>query len=199
MVAAVVVVVAAVILVTIDAVNSDFREWWVAHAFTTSIVGGLLVLALTLLVVNQILNFRQVRSRAQATAAQAAILLNQARRATDAVHAALQKSSDRDAASDEVRTYMTMVFIGAPVLIGTSVPRAFLEQAQWLGALLGRALNPAMQGVTPAEIFGALEELKTLANPLLQKLSHSERNAVGAGQSSAPDGAEATTAPNADH
>jgi hypothetical protein len=48
------------------------------------------------------------------------------------VSQALAGSGDRDTASDEFRTYMIMLLVGAPVLIEATVSRNFLEQAQSL-------------------------------------------------------------------
>ena len=45
--------------------------------------------------------------------------------------------ADRSAAGDELRTYLLMLLVGAPVLIGSPVARRFLEQAQALGAEIG--------------------------------------------------------------
>ena len=77
---------------------------------------------------------RQIKDRARAVAAQAAILVNQAIRSTQAVSQALAGSGDRDAAGEEFRTYMMMLLVGAPVLIDAAVSQNFLEQAQTLGA-----------------------------------------------------------------
>ena len=118
--------------VVLDLTDENFRRWWSTRAFTTDTVAGVLVVLITVLVVNQLLRIRQLRGRSRATAAQAAIVLSQAVRATRAV-SALGDSGDRDAAADEVRTYMTMVLIAAPILIDVRTPRAFLEKSQHLG------------------------------------------------------------------
>jgi phage gp46-like protein len=173
------IVLVTALLVALDLVSGPTRRWWADHAFTTSIVGGLLVLAVTVLVVDQTLRSREIHSRAQATAAQAAILLNQATRTASAI-ATISDASSRDAASDEARTYMTMVLIGAPILINEPAPRAVLEQSQWLGVLFSRALNAGDGRPDPSSITEALEVLRTTAAPLVRLLSHSERQAVGA-------------------
>ena len=105
----------------------------VARAFTTDAIAGLLVVLITVLIVNQVLRLRQQRDRFRATAAHAALLLSQANRATRAV-LACATSADRTAASDELRTYMIMLMIGAPILIDSKIPRALLEDAQRPGA-----------------------------------------------------------------
>jgi hypothetical protein len=170
-------------LVVLDVSDGPFRQWWSMRAFTTDTVGGILVVLITVLVVNQVVRIRQLRDRSRATAAQAAIVLTQAGRATDAV-AAVGDSGDRAAASDEVRTYLTMVLIAAPILIDARSSRAFLEQAQTLGALLVQTLGTAPQrsprGASPsATPDQALRHLRSTAAPLIALLSYAERTAVG--------------------
>ena len=60
------------------------RRWWAARPLTTDTVSGLLVLLITVLVVNQLLNRRQSRQRGHAVAAQAAIMVAQAARSATA-------------------------------------------------------------------------------------------------------------------
>ena len=94
------------------------------------------MLLITVLVVDQVVRLRQVSDRSRAIAAQAAIMVVQARRTVQAVTQAVAKGaadSDRDAASDELRTYMMMLLVAAPLLIDIPVSRSFLEQAQALG------------------------------------------------------------------
>jgi len=180
LIAAAAIVLLSMVLVLADAFLEPMQRWWTGHAFTTSVVGGLLVLAVTVLVVDQTLHFRDIRSRAQATAAQAAIILNQARRTEAAMGRVDGTAAERDAASDEARTYMTMVLIAAPVLITDAVPRAFLEQAQWLGVLFSRALAPGPGEHEISEISAVASMLQETAAPLLRRLNHSQRQAVGA-------------------
>jgi hypothetical protein len=181
----VVVVAITVVLVILDLTQEALRHWWADHAFTTSTVGGLLVLAITVLVVNQVVRIRQFRDEAQAIAAQSAILLAQAGRAARAVSSAADGSGERDAASEEVRTYLTMLLIAAPVLIEISVPRAFLEDAQQLGAVLASTLA-AIRTTPPEELTSidrlgdAVARLRAAATPLLQILTPAQRAAAGA-------------------
>ena len=142
--AALAVTLVALVLAVLDLDDGSVRRWWGRHAFTTSIVSGILVLLVTVLIVNRVLSVRQLRDRSRAIAAQAAIVMSQAARATRAIVAVL-KGGDRDTASDELRTYMTMLLISAPVLIDASLSRTFLEEAQTLGAELARAGGDARQ------------------------------------------------------
>jgi hypothetical protein len=181
----VLVVAITALLAVLDLTVETARHWAAEHAFTTSTVSGLLVLAITFLVVNQVVKIRQYRDEAQAIAAQSAILLGQASRAARAVSSAGDGSDERDAASEEVRTYLTMLLIAAPVLIEISVPRAFLEQAQQLGAVLASTLsavpkNPAGEGISIARLDDAVGRLRAAATPLLQVLTPAQRAAAGA-------------------
>jgi hypothetical protein len=179
------------VLAEID--DGGMRRWWSSHALTTDTVSGLLVLLITLLVVNQVVRRRQVRDRSQAVAAQAAIMMAQASRATSAVSSALDGSGDRASASDEFRTYMMMLLVGAPVLIDGRVSRSFLEQAQRLGGEMARVLSTLTRAhgsehapkAPDARLNDAIAQLRTVAAPLLQPLDLSELVAAGV---DAPDG-----------
>ena len=156
--AAIVVTLLTVALVILDLADAGVRQWWDGHAITTDTVAGLLVLLITVLVVDQVVSLRQLNDRARAIAAQAAIVVTQARRTTQAVSQAVNPhdgQGDRDAAVDEFRTYMMMLLVAAPVLIDAKVSRDFLEQAQVLGAELAKALaataKPADGAAKPAD------------------------------------------------
>ena len=101
-------------LVVLDLTDDRFRGWLAARAFTTATAAGILVLGITVLIGDQVVRVRQLRDRSRATAAQAAIVLVQASRATQAASDALNGSGDRTTASDEVRTYMTMTMLLMP-------------------------------------------------------------------------------------
>jgi hypothetical protein len=191
--AAIVVTLLTVALVILDLADAGARQWWDGHAVTTDTVSGLLVLLITLLVVDQVVSLRQLNDRARAIAAQAAIVVTQARRTTQAVAQAIKPDDDpgdRDAAVDEFRTYMMMLLVAAPVLIDAKVSRDFLEQAQVLGAELARALAataepaggtaggtagaPARRAdagkVSAARLNDAVRRLRTASTPLLEVL-----------------------------
>jgi hypothetical protein len=181
--AAIVVTLVAAGLVAADVDDASLRHWWGSHALTTDTVSGLLVLLITVLVVNQVVRRRQLRARSQAIAAQAAIVLSQAVRSVRAVSGALDGSGDRDAASDEVRTYMMMLLVAAPVLIDARTSRSFLEQAQHLGAEMAHCLVTLVKTQkAPADsskrLDHAVQQLRTASAPLMQVLSPEARSAV---------------------
>ncbi len=144
-------------LVVLDVTDKAMRRWWDGHALTTDTVSGLLVLLITLLVIDQVVRLRQLNARARAVAAQAAIIMTQAGRTLRSVSQAVAQGaddSDRDAASDELRTYMMMLLVGAPVLIDAQVSRSFLEQAQVVGGLMAVSLGSDGQVVRSGGIQG---------------------------------------------
>ena len=181
----------AVLLVIGDIDDAGFRHWWAAHPLTTDTVAGLLVLMITLLVADQVVRMRQARDRSRAVGAQAAILLAQASRSSHAVTASLNGSGDRDAASEELRTYMIMLLVGAPVLIDARLARNFLEQAQHLAAEMARVLSASAKADGTAahpdahpgaRLDEAMRRLRAASAPLLQPLTL-EQQAAASGDS----------------
>jgi hypothetical protein len=188
--AALIVTLLAGVLVILDINDRVMRRWWDGHALTTDTVSGLLVLLITLLVVDQVVRLRQLNARTQAVAAQSAIIMTQAGRALNAVTQATAKGandSDRDAASSEVRTYMMMLLVGAPVLIDAQVSRNFLEQAQAVGGLMAVSVGITAKSSGPtgskvaakdARLDDAVQRLRAASTPLLQVLDPETQAAV---------------------
>ena len=181
--AAALVTLVTVALIVGEITNAGQRDWWGSHSLTTDTVSGLLVLLITVLVVNQLINLRQDRQRSHAVAAQAAIVVAQAERSAGAVSSVAGGSGDRGAASEDFRTYMMMLLISAPVFIGDPVGRRFLEQAQDLGAAMGRTLELAKRSTGGAGGPGdglddAMRQLQSAAAPLLQVLSPEVRDSI---------------------
>jgi hypothetical protein len=175
-------------LIVLDLSDGAFRRWWSARAFTTDAIAGILVVLITVLIVNQALGIRRDRERFRATAAQASMVLGQAIRTTRAV-LARTTSGDRTAASDELRTYMIMLMIAAPILIDIRRPRAFLEDAQTLAGMLVQVQHSESQSSltvpSDAQLEEALRQLKITAAPLLAPLTAEERTAAGTEETSA--------------
>ncbi len=176
-------------LIAVDLTDAAARRWWADRAFATDVVAGILVLLITVLVVDQVVRVRQLQDRARATAAQAAIVMVQAARAKQNVSAVMNGAGDRDAALDEVRTYMTILSISAPVLIDARVSRAFLEQAQRLGAGLARGLDFGVKAsgktgtASDSRLEDSFQRLRAASVPLLEVLTAEQRSAAGGGES----------------
>ena len=181
--AAIAATLATLTLVLADLADSGLRRWWDGHALTTDTVGGLLVLLITVLVADQVVSRRQIRDRSVAVAAQAAIVAAQAARSARAAAGALDGSGDRAAASDELRTYMMMLLVAAPVLIDAPASRHFLEQAQYLASemvlvLTALAGDPETGPGARARLTEAARQLKAAAAPLLQPLTPEQRAVI---------------------
>jgi hypothetical protein len=180
--AAMVVTALTFVLVILDLADVGFRLWWTNHALTTDTVAGMLVLLITVLVADQVVSRRQVKERSAAVAAQAAIVMGQATRTSKAVSSALDGSGDQGVATDEIRTYMIMLLVGAPVLIDATVSRHFLEEAQRLGGQMASAM--AALARTPGvaiprdRLDEAVQRLRAASTPLLQLLSPETRIAA---------------------
>jgi hypothetical protein len=177
---AVAVTLAAVALVVLDTLDEPLRRWWLDHALTTDVAAGLLVLLITVLVVDQVVGLRRARDRSRAVAAQVALIFRQALRSASALLAALEGSGERDDAAAEIRSYMVMLLVSAPVLIEARISRTFLEQAQHLGGemirlstRLGRASDPV--AVARARLNDAVSRLRAASEPLLSVLHLDER------------------------
>ncbi|MFZ0043206.1 MAG: hypothetical protein WAK93_17995 [Solirubrobacteraceae bacterium] len=185
------VTVLTVALVILDLVDSGFRRWLTEHPFTTTVVGGVLVLLLTVLIVDRVVDRRRLRDRSQAIAAQAAIVTSQAVRTVRSVSSMLTGDGDRDAASDELRTYMTMLLIAAPVLIDARTSRAFLEEAQRLGGEMAHAFAATAKSTESPKALSdrlnqAVDRARAAATPLMQILDVEQRTAVASETGSAP-------------
>lgn len=181
--AAAVVTLVACVLVILDLTDAGLRRWWDGHALTTDTVAGLLVLMITVLVVDQVVRLRQINARARAVAVQAAIMMTQANRASQAVSQVLAGSGDRDTAGEEFRTYTMMLLAVAPVLIDAKTSRNFLEQAQRLDGEMAWALSAftsaSGQGnYSAARLDDAIRALKSASAPLLEYLNPEIQSAV---------------------
>jgi hypothetical protein len=179
-------------LIALDLSDNSFNDWFDRHAFSTDAVSTLLGLAVAALVVDRISDRRRLRDRAQVMAAQGAMVAAQALRATQTMSAALNGTGDRDAAADELRTFMTMMLNGAPVLMDAMQTRAFLEASQRLAAELARALVVTRSGDHPDDLDQRLTDasngVRATVEPLLRMLNLDQQSAVwGAFRASSDD------------
>jgi hypothetical protein len=181
-------------LVVIDIVDRGVRVWFETHAFTTDALTSVLVLLITVLIVNRIVSVRQQQDRVLVIAAQAAIISRQARRTSDLVKESLTSPGQRQPASDELRTYMAMLLVSAPVLIEGATARAFLESAQRLAGVMSIAMeNNPKRGAVGARLDAAVTAMRDAVTPLLAALDRSQLQAVES-DGSPPDDAPAESA-----
>lgn len=172
----------ALALAALDILDGSVHRWWAEHAFTTSLVGGILVLLVTVLVADRVIHARQLRDRSTAIAAQAAIVMTQAARTAQSAGAMLDGTGDAEAAGDDLRSYGTMLLIAAPMLIDATMSRTFLEEAQRLAGEVARDLHAHRRGTAGeqerARLNDAVQRMREASRPLLAILSAAQRQAV---------------------
>jgi hypothetical protein len=137
-VAAAVALAALTATVVSDVWISRTRSWWERHSVTGSTVSSLLVLAVTVLVIDEVVARRGRNERARVVAVQGLIVYGQIRRSHDAVLAQGADGSGSDAAVDELRNVANMLLIAAPMLFDDPTARTFLEEAQRFSAIMIR-------------------------------------------------------------
>ena len=89
--------------------------------------------------------------------------------------------SQRASAVEELRTYLSMLLVSAPVLIDAAPARAFLESAQRLGGLLSSAVAHVDDASVPDQgprLTVAAQALAAAARPLLARLDRQQLQAV---------------------
>jgi hypothetical protein len=191
-------------LVVLDIADRGVRVWFDTHAFTTDALTSVLVLLITVLIVNRVVSVRQQQDRLLVIAAQAAIISRQARRTADLVKESLSNADQRETASDELRTYMAMLLVSAPVLIEGVTARTFLESAQRLAGVMSIAMenDPKRAAAAGTRLDAAATAMRDAVTPLLAALDRSQLRAVESvedtGGDSAPASAADDTAPAAD-
>jgi hypothetical protein len=189
-------------LIVLDLLDGAFNAWSDRHSFATDAVSTLLGLAVAALVVDRISARRRLRDQAQVMAAQGAMIAAQALRATRAVTSALDDGSDRDAAADELRTFIMMMLTGAPVLMEAPDTRGFLQTSQHLAAELARALGVTRSGERPDDIDERLNDaagqVRAAIQPLLQTLDVDQQSDLWGPARAPNDHAAASDPPSAD-
>jgi hypothetical protein len=158
---AAVVSVALVTLLVGDLSIHGFRTWWDAHSLTGNIVSSLLVLAVTGLVVDEVVARRQRRQREVSVAAQALIVYGQARRTFEALVGPNADNRDLRAARDEARELASMVLTASSSLFDDPAGREFVSRVQRLmGALY--VVSAALAGPEAANLEQVRAEMTAL-------------------------------------
>ena len=168
-------------MVIADESVDAFRIWWDRHSLTGSIVSSLLVVAVTGLIVDEVVARRQRRDRSSSVAVQAVIVYGQAGRAYRAI---TDDEGDElsSGATEELRTLASMLLTASPNLFDDPTARRFLTQLQRVtGSMFKLVLIPAGQGRRPADrvqLEADMAELKTTAAPLLARISLQDQSAL---------------------
>jgi hypothetical protein len=129
-----------VVLVACDLSIDSFQEWWVRHSLTASIVSNLLVLAVTALIVDEVVARRQRKERSASVAVQALIVYGQGQRTWHAVKSgAAETKGEGDRASgalEEWRALAGMLLTASPALFDDPEARRFLEEIERFSGLI---------------------------------------------------------------
>ncbi|MFZ0664425.1 MAG: hypothetical protein WAM97_01630 [Acidimicrobiales bacterium] len=168
-------------LVVCDLSIAGFRTFWDRHSLTGSIVSNLLVLAVTALIVDEVVARRQRRERQTSVAVQALLVYGQAKRAYGSV--TQQSGADQpDAGSEEIRTFASMLLTASSTLFDDPVARTFLEEVQRMAALMVRALNSRTDGrITPKnhqKLKDQMARVDAAVAPLVGRIPREERSAI---------------------
>jgi uncharacterized membrane protein len=165
-----------VLLSALDLADRSFGRWAADRPFFTSTLTGVLVLLVAVLIVDRLVAHRDEKDQSRSVAAQATIVMAEGARATAALDGALNGKGDRLAAGDEVKTYLAILSMATPVLLGPRFSRGFLESAQALGADLTIALaEPEPSPETRQHLNGAVDRLRDESAPLLEFLDPEHR------------------------
>jgi hypothetical protein len=188
-VAAVVVAVALVTLVAGDLWIAGMRDWWDRHSLTSSVVSNLLVLAVTGLIVDEVIARRRRQERAVSVAVQGLIVYGQTRRAHDAIALARSPGGDPDAAADELRTLASMVLTAAPNLFDDPVARSFLDEVERFSVSMVRIVSGLTAGPVSSDdgrrLASEMARLKEFVNPLLNRIPVGDRTLLEGGTAEA--------------
>jgi len=121
-----------VVLVVCDLSIGTFQAWWDRHSLTASIVSSLLVLAVTALIVDEVVAPAGAKSERRRSPVQALIVYGQGRRTWNAVKssAADGKGGGNGAGSavEEWRALANMLLSARPPCSKDPEPGGFLEE-----------------------------------------------------------------------
>jgi hypothetical protein len=172
-IAAVVVSVALVTLLICDISMGGFRVWWNAHSLTGNIVSSVLLLAVTGLVIDEVVARRQRKEREVTVAAQALIVYGQARRTCDVLVGPKPDDADVRAAKEESRYLASMVLTASSSLFDDPEGRDFLRRLQRLMGALYLVSYGDADGSEPAkvkQVRAEMAELTVSIRPLMARI-----------------------------
>lgn len=172
-----------VVLVVCDLSIGTFQAWWDRHSLTASIVSSLLVLAVTALIVDEVVARRRRKERATSVAVQALIVYGQGRRTWNAVKssAADGKGGGNGAGSavEEWRALANMLLSASPALFEDPEARRFLEALERFSALLVSRLHKS-DGALAADDRQHLEaefsKVEQAVRPLMARLPKADES-----------------------
>ena len=166
-------------LVACDLWIRGFQLWWDRHSLTGSVATSLLVLAVTALIVDEVVARRQRREHAQSVAVQALIVYGQARRAWKTVMTVGDTAEgSASSPSEELRTLASMLLTAAPGLFDDPVTRRFLEEVERFSGLVLRIAVGSRGHLSDddrAQLESAMTQLQAAVEPLFVRIPDADR------------------------
>ena len=156
-----------------------FQLWWDRHSLTGSVATSLLVLAVTGLIVDEVVARRQRRERALSVAVQALIVYGQARRVWNAVVTTDDMGEgSANSSSEEFRTLASMLLTAAPGLFDDPVARRVLEEVERFSVSVFRTAAGSRGQLSEddrAHLESAMAQLQAAVAPLLVRIPDADR------------------------
>jgi len=176
-----------VALVVTDLGVAGIRAWWDRHSLTGSVVSNLLVVAVTALIVDEVVARRQRRQRAVSVAVQGLIVYGQTRRAYDGISGAGSEPTTagdseepHPGAREELRALAAMVLTASPNLFDDPEARRFLEEVERLSVSMVRAVSaPAGTAAPrngPEAMTAQMAQVELSVRPLLARIPPADRS-----------------------
>jgi len=170
-------------LVVCDLSIGSFQAWWDRHSLTASIVSSLLVLAVTALIVDEIVARRQRKERATSVAVQALIVYGQGRRTWNAVKASAAdgkgKGNDAGSALEEWRALANMLLSASPALFEDPEARRFLEEVERFSALILSRLHRddgTLRDEDRQHLEAEFSNVEQAVGPLMERLPKTDES-----------------------
>lgn len=166
-------------LVACDIGVGAFRAWWDRHSLTSSVVANLLVLAVTALIVDEVVARRDRRKRAVSVAVQSLIVYGQSVRAYNAVTAE-GEAGQTSAAPEELRALASMLLTASSSLFDDPVARRFLEQIERFTGLMFAATSASSKNRARADgherLVSGMAQVRETIQPLVARIAPEERS-----------------------
>jgi hypothetical protein len=169
---------AAVAIVVTDLTMTNVERWWNRHSLLADVVASVLILAVTILVVDEVTARRRIKERERVAAVQAVIVFGQALR-TERILTNDRKGEgeEGDDVASEVRSLALMLLTAAPALFDDPAARLFMERAEGFSATMLRVGMTGQHEITDADrakLAQAKEELRAAVQPMLVRLGYQE-------------------------
>jgi hypothetical protein len=160
-------------LVASDTWAGGPEGYWTRHGLTGSIVSNLFAVAVTGLIIDELIAHRQRRARAVSVAAQALVVYTQARYLCDAV-TTVEGPDARQAIGENLRSLANMLLVASPEFFDDPPAQRFLVQVQRFTASVFQALGSPASGPLDRgareRVAADMARLASEAEPLVRRL-----------------------------